>query len=299
MNSLNGLMPGRRSGLAMLLGVGLWACSQEPSASPAAGSSPAPASQASVSPTSANLAPASQAPAILSVDEKRARFAARQSVPLPKGLPKRWRAALEPLAAKYISTRIAQQTRIDGAPPALAIELVFRLFGDDAALDAAVKEALAPWPAAQIEIDRVKGVAPRQSQYTVRFKRTPAPPAELKDCRAPKAIGLPAEAPRWLDRFTHARSNRRRVAVEVEHTAQATTVHLIMLYRGGYARDEAMRHFQRFAKAARFAAEDGLDGVWRHANGQTVRWVRDAADLQVGCRIASPVLRFSWVAPRG
>jgi hypothetical protein len=253
-------------------------------------------------PAPASIAPATpqtQAPATspAEIAQREARFDARPSVPLPAQLPKAWRTALTALHPKFVSARVLRQTRADGVPAQSELQLVFRLFGRDADLDGRVKSALKPWPGARLEIDRVKGVEPRQSHYTVRFASTSPEPTSMKDCRTPPPVELPREAPRWLDRFTNARSTRRRIAVEVEQTVKATQVRLWMLYRNGYALDEAKTHFRRFAKAAGYQPGEA-DAPWRDSSGHTVGWQRTDDDFRLGCRVAGPILRFDWVAPR-
>lgn len=264
---------------------------------------PAPASTAPQSTTAKSAAsaapktaPTTAAPAV----DAKARFEARESKPLPKQLPKAWKALVATLDAKVLSARHLVFTRVDGNAPHREVDLVLRVFGDDAANDAKVKAALKAWPEAKLEIDRVKGAPPRESQYTIEWAHTPANPPDAKPCRTPKAVDLPPEAPRWLDRVTNARSTRRRVGAGVDVTAHGTTIELVMRYRNGYARDEAIGHFTKAATRQGYekAGGDGLKQRWTHTDGRRLWWRPDNSRLHLGCAIAGPVLTLTLAPPR-
>lgn len=266
---------------------------------PAAPPSSAPKSAAA--PASAR--PASSAPATTAAPkvDARARWAARVSQPLPKDLPKAWRAVIEATGAKVVSARHLVFTRTDDQPPRREVDLVLRVFGEDAANDAAMRKALAPWPDAKLEIDRVKGTPPRQSQYSIEWARRPANAPDAKPCKKPKALDLPAEAPRWLDRVTNARSTRRRVGVAVDRDAEGLTVEQTMRYRNGYARDEAIGHFRKAAERQGFTHDRGTGERqrWIHRDGRVLRWDRDNSELYLGCPVAGPVLVLTLHTPAG
>lgn len=259
---------------------------------------PAPPARPALSPATAPDAPASAPPSVAPASEAaapvdaKARFEARQSQPLPAALPKDWRALPPALDAKVLSVRHLVFTRIDGAPPHREVDLLLRIFGDDAANDARVKAALAPWPGAEVETDRVKGAPPRESQYAIRWAHTPADPGELTPCKKPPAVDLPPEAPAWLDRITNARSTRRRIGAGVEHAAAGPTLELWMRYQNGYARDEAVGHFAAEAARQGFtrARGDALKQTWTHADGRRLWWRPDNGRLHLGCTLAGPVL---------
>ena len=199
------------------------------------------------------------------------------------------------------SARHAVFSRVDDEDPRREIRLVLRAFGEDEALDARLRGLLAPWPDAKLEIDRVKGAPPRESQYTIDWARRPADPVDAKKCRAPKAVDLPPEAPSWLDRITNARSTRRRVGVETRSEPDGRGVVLYMRYHNGYAQDEAIRHFTEAAQRAGYthAAGKALEQTWTHPKGARLTWSPFNDDLNLGCAINGSVLRFSWreVAP--
>ena len=179
--------------------------------------------------------------------------------------------------------------------------MVLRAFGEDDALDARLRGLLAPWPDATLEIDRVKGASPRESQYTIAWAHEPAV-NDAKKCRAPKAVDLPSEAPRWLDRVTNARSTRRRVGAEIQVGADGRVVVLYMRYRNGYAQDEAVRHVTEAATRAGYSHAKGeaLTQAWTHPEGGRLEWSPFNEELNLGCAINATLLRFSWreVAPR-
>lgn len=242
------------------------------------------------------------APVTASPAEAKARFDARVSVAIPAQMPKAWRSLVKAANAKVLAARHAVFSRVDGADPRREVHLKLRVFGDDGALDARMRTLLAAWPDAQLEIDRVKGAPPRESQYTIDWARRPPDPSDAKKCRAPKAVELPAEAPRWLDRVTNARSTRRRVGAESQVTSEGAAVVLYMRYRNGYAQDEAIKHFTTAAKRAGYTRTDGdaLTQAWSHPAGARLAWSPFNDTLNLGCAIAGAVLRLSWreVAPR-
>ncbi|MGK0361523.1 MAG: hypothetical protein ACI9U2_003841 [Bradymonadia bacterium] len=254
---------------------------------------PTPPAPAPAAPTTA--APVTEAaPSTASPAEAKARFDARVSHPLPAQLPKAWHALVKDAGAKVLAARHAVFSRVDGADSRREVHLTLRVFGDDAALDAKMRALLARWPEVTLEIDRVKGAPPRESQYAIDWVRRPADPADAKKCRAPKAVDLPPEAPRWLDRVTNARSTRRRVGAESSISATARDLVLYMRYRNGYAQDEAIGHFAKAAKRAGYTRTDGeaLDQTWTHPKGGRLAWSPFNADLNLGCAIAGPVLRL-------
>ena len=269
----------------------LLACSDAPAPAPSAAGPSAPGTAAPVTaaPVTEAAAPETRSPA-----DAKAHFDARVSHPLPAQLPKAWRAVVKDAGAKVLAARHTVFSRVDGADARRAVHLTVRVFGDDAALDKQMRALLARWPAAKLEIDRVKGAPPRESQYTIDWERRPADPADAKNCRAPKAVDLPSEAPRWLDRVTNARSTRRRVGAESGISADGLHLVLYMRYRNGYAQDEAIRHFTQAATRAGYALKDGkaLDQSWAHPQGARFAWSPFNDDLNLGCAIAGPVLRL-------
>ena len=201
---------------------------------------------------------------------------------------------------------------MDGAPPAESIRLKIRVFGEDAAVDARLLAALkalglpgdalpeAPVEAGPerwaVDIARVKGDAPRETEAEITWQRTPPMLVGEKPCKKPAAIDLPAELPAWLDAVTNARSTRRRVLTGFDRTPERLALEVGMLYHNGYALDEGVGHLTALARKRGYtqASGSGSRQTWRHPDGAELSWRSDNDPLALGCSLAGPFLRVAW-----
>lgn len=207
--------------------------------------------------------------------------------------------------------------------------LKVRVFGHDDAVRARVHAALAAldlprlpplkragddfWRGAEVVADTVRWrvdigrlVAPpgepREQIVHLEWRRAPADPLQLKDCRKPRPVPAPAATPDWLERTTNKRTTRRRVTAEVRRSAREQTIELRMLFRNGLAHDEHLRHLAEAAAKAGFTREEGQGTRqrWAHPDGRRFAFAPDTArDLKLGCTLVGPVLRLTLTRPAG
>lgn len=261
-----------------------------------------------------------------SIDERRAKYAARPTIALPEGLPPAWGIFVRALDGRLVEARHGVRSHRSRSGWR-SVALTVRVFGEDDAIRARVHGALAGlelpklpplaatddafWRGAAIEdgpvrwsVDVGRLVAPpgepREQIVTLEWQRTPPPPAEARDCRKPPPVEAPAIAPAWLIRTTNKRTTRRRITAETHRTAKADTVELRMYFRNGLAHDEHLRHLAEAAAKAGFerARGEGTRQAWGHPDGARFEFEPDTrGELHLGCDLAGPVLRLRWTKP--
>ena len=306
---------------ALISALGLLGCGDEAARvdSPPTGPA-APTTQSAPTPQGAPAtqgAPTTQAADGADEATRRARFAERPVITPPSPLPAEWKALVTDLDGRLLAATVAWRTRVDGKPLVTEIAMQFRVFGHDAPVEAALLGALKtrgfvgdtlPETAAEVdgarfhvEVARLKGQAPRETQFDLTWQREPTAADNQAVCKKPPALPLPGEAPAWLDPVTNARSTRRRVALRLELSREARAVEVAMLFQNGYAQDEAVGHYTELAKQRGFKLSEGsgLRQTWQHTDGQRLAWRPTRRDLGLGCEEAGPVLELTWQGPGG
>lgn len=300
--------------LALLMTV-LSACSGEPAETPPPAPEPTPtvAPQADPGPT---------------IEERRARYAARPAIELPAELPSAWARYAKALGGRIVEARHEVRSQ-PGRVSWRAVSLRVRVFGLDDAVRATVHGALAglelpklPPPAEagddfwrgeaitdgpvrwQVDIGRLVAPPgePREQIVELSWRREPPDPAEMRECRKPPPVEAPSATPAWLERTTNKRTTRRRVAAAIERTAKEQIIELRMLFRNGLAHDEHLRHLAEAAQKAGFTRESGEGTRQRWADGSGARFDFEpdtGRDLRIGCVLAGPVLRITLTTPAG
>lgn len=299
------------SGLSLrwlvLAGVMTAGCRESPPAAPDA----APIAPAAAPPVAAGATRA----------ERQARFEGRAVIALPPELPAAWARMVRSLGARPTALRHEVRTSA-GKEGWRLVELDLRLFGEDAAIEAKLVEALGalglpgldkrlPSDAVEagpvrwsVQVDRL--VAPpdegreqivREQIVRLRWQRTPAAPAEAVKCRKPLPVEAPAVTPPWLAEVTSRRSTRQRITAAVKLDAARSQVALRMLFHNGFAHDEQVGELAKAAGRAGFARVEG-EGPrqrWQHADGSALTFRPDTADdLGLGCTLAGPVIAIDW-----
>lgn len=254
--------------------------------------------------------------------ERRARYDQRPTVELPAELPPAWRKLVARLDAR--PTRVRHEVRTtSGRADWRAVELELRMWGLDDAVEATLRQHLAPLdlpgldpdgaalPDAPVEagpvrwsIDVGRLVAPagepREHLVTLKWRRTPDAPDAPAKCRKPHPVEAPAAAPGWLTQTTSRRSTRQRITAAVELDPKARRVALRMLFRNGFAHDEHVGHLADGAARAGFERQSG-EGPrqrWKHPDGATFEFAPDTADdLGLGCTLAGPVIAIELTTP--
>lgn len=275
-------------------------------------------------PDAAVTAPAAAPAAGATLAERQARFEGRAVIALPAELPAAWARMVRSLGARPTGLRHEVRTSA-GKEGWRLVELDLRLFGEDAAVEAKLVEALGalglPGLDGRLPVDAVEAgpvrwsvqvdrlVAPpgqagepvaREQIVRLRWQRTPPAPAEAVKCRKPLPVDAPAVTPAWLAEVTSRRSTRQRITAAVKLDAAKARVEQRMLFHNGFAHDEQVGDLAAAAARAGFARVEG-EGPrqrWQHADGSVLAFRPDTADdLGLGCTLAGPVIAIEWSGP--
>ena len=254
----------------------------------------------------------------MSDQKRRQRFEKRRPISID-GLPTPWRTFVKAVGGKAIALGTIFQL-----PSILErgrhIVLTVRAFGRDPEVDARIlkglrqlklpnlpekladyktKKGLIEW---SVRLDRVvapKGAA-RQTQVKIDWLRRPkaSPDAKSRCAKFNETTGY-ENAPNWLARALTKRSTRRRIRWEQEISRDTVTDRQFMLYHNGFAHDENVGLLAKTLKTQGFKRQEGSGPkqVWRHADGQSVRWHPAPRNLDVGCTLRGPVLTVTWTRP--
>ena len=255
----------------------------------------------------------------MSDQKRRQRFEKRRPISID-GLPTPWRTFVESVGGKAIALEQQSFSYHRYWKGGRHIVLTVRAFGRDPEVDARIlkglrqlklpnlpqkladyktKKGLIEW---SVRLDRVvapKGAA-RQTQIKIDWLRRPkaSPDAKSRCAKFNETTGY-ENAPNWLARALTKRSTRRRIRWEQEISRDTVTDRQFMLYHNGFAHDENVGLLAKTLKTQGFKRQEGSGPkqVWRHADGQSVRWHPAPRNLDVGCTLRGPVLTVTWTRP--
>ena len=249
-------------------------------------------------------------------EARRLRFETRAEHPAPSALPNVYRKLLKAVGARLSSATVEHQTRWDRSPPFLYVALEFRVFGAKDEVKTRIADALTPLALPGFDRDLPPG--PKQVgpwTYSVSLFPLKAPPGEVHEtrvelafthriedaddappCKKPNALTPPADFPDALATVLRPGSTRRLVASRSQHSETEHVSTVFILFHNGEAHDDFIKHLVDQESAAGFVRTSG-EGTARQQlrdpHGRIMTFGPSSEGLDLGCRLAGPVLRIT------